>query len=74
MRHVIRTLAIAAVVSLTGCAGGPTETLTDADALRAAAEFDHIADSLTAAGMPSMNCLSRKVPKALNAAGRISPA
>lgn len=50
MRHVIRTLAIAAVVSLTGCASGPTETLTDADALRAAAEFDHIADSLTAAG------------------------
>lgn len=50
MRHTVRSLAAAAVVSLTACAGTTTEALADADAQRAAAEFDHIADSLISAG------------------------
>lgn len=50
MRHPVRTLAAAAVAALTACAGTPTESLVDADAQRAAALFDHVADSLTAAG------------------------
>ena len=50
MRHLIRSLAIAATITLVGCGRGSTEPLGDLDAARAAAEFDHIADSLTAAG------------------------
>lgn len=50
MRHTVRAVAVAAVVSLTACGGTATETLADADAQRAAAEFDHIADSLMSAG------------------------
>lgn len=53
MRHPARTLT-AAAVALTACTGTPTETLTDADAQRAAALFDHVADSLTAAGSDAM--------------------
>jgi hypothetical protein len=48
MRHPVRTLAVAALVSLTACERTPTETFADAE--RAAADFDHIADSLLSAG------------------------
>lgn len=50
MRHVVPTLAIAATITFVGCDRGATEPLANADALRAAAEFEHIADSLTTSG------------------------
>lgn len=50
MRTVVHALTLAATVTLVGCNGSSTGPLGDVDAARAAAEFDHIADSLTAAG------------------------
>ena len=50
MRHVIHTIAFAATLTLVGCNGGSTAPLGDVDAARAAAEFERIADSLTAVG------------------------
>ena len=50
MHNVVRALTLAATVTLVGCSGSSTEPLGDLEASRAAAEFDHVADSLNAAG------------------------